>query len=70
MIAKELTIPVSVLGGAAGIESMKELINSDIHINGLAAGSMFVYHGARKGILINYPTREKINELFERVSID
>jgi imidazole glycerol-phosphate synthase subunit HisF len=70
MIAKELTIPVSVLGGAAGIESMRELINSDIYINGLAAGSMFVYHGARKGILINYPTREKINELFDSVSIE
>jgi imidazole glycerol-phosphate synthase subunit HisF len=66
LIATQLTIPVSVLGGAANIESMKELIDSGLQINGLAAGSMFVYHGPRRGVLINYPSREKINQIFNQ----
>ena len=31
----------------------------------LSAGSMFVFHGPRKGILINYPDRESIKNKIE-----
>jgi cyclase len=32
--------------------------------NGLAAGSMFVYHGDRKAVLVNYPERKEILKNF------
>jgi cyclase len=34
-----------------------------------AAGSMFVYHGPRKAVLINYPNREELDELFSAFHI-
>jgi len=30
----------------------------------LAAGSMFVYHGSRNAILINYPNKKDLNTIF------
>lgn len=67
MIAKNVKVPVIALGGAADINSLKEILNSKIPINGLAAGSMFVYHGARNGVLVNYPSTEEILNLYKNL---
>jgi len=53
-ISASVTIPVVALGGAGDLSHLKEAY-IDAYANGLAAGSMFVYYGSRKGILINYP---------------
>jgi len=58
-ISEAIKIPVVALGGAANIQHMKQAYNK-AYANGLAAGSMFVYHGARRGVLINYPNQEQI----------
>jgi len=63
-IAKSVTIPVVALGGAGCLEHMRQ-VYLDGFANGLAAGSMFVYHGARKGILISYPERAEISKSFQ-----
>jgi len=34
-------------------------------VNGLAAGSMFVFSGARYGVLINYPEKKDIANNFK-----
>lgn len=63
-IVDVVTIPVVALGGAGNINHLKEVINS-CQISGLAAGSMFIYHGVNKAILINMPDREFLEaELF------
>jgi len=62
-ISTAVSIPVTALGGASGLPDMKDLL-SQVAVNGLAAGSMFVFHGPRNGILINYPEKEKINSFF------
>ena len=31
------------------------------NINGLAAGSLFVYQGTKKGVLINYPEKNEVS---------
>lgn len=62
-IAESVSIPVTALGGAASLKSMKELY-SVVKVNGVAAGSMFVYHGERRGILVNYPKKEDIMKSF------
>lgn len=59
-ISEAVSIPVVALGGAGNLDHMK-MAHFKAFANGLAAGSMFVYHGPRKGILINYPTKELIN---------
>lgn len=63
-IAEAVKIPVTGLGGAANLTSMKELYE-EVPINGLAAGSMFVFSGARHGVLINYPEKKDIENNFK-----
>lgn len=59
-IAEKTSIPIIALGGAGNINHMKQCF-SQAHTNGLAAGSMFVYHGANNGVLINYPEKSELN---------
>ena len=61
-ISQAVRIPVVALGGAGNIEHLK-LAYREGYANGLAAGSMFVYHGARNGILINYPEKVEIETI-------
>ena len=61
-IASNVTIPVVALGGASKIEDLKKAYKQ-AYATGLAAGSMFVYHGAKKGVLINYPDKSELNFL-------
>lgn len=63
-ISEAVKIPVIALGGAGNILHMKQAFK-EAFANGLAAGSMFVYHGARNGILINYPEREEIESIIK-----
>lgn len=62
-ISEAVSIPVVALGGAGKLEHMREAYTKG-HATGLAAGSMFVYHGARRGILINYPEYQDIIQTF------
>jgi hypothetical protein len=32
-------------------------------VNGIAAGSFFVYQGANKGVLINYPSWQDVTKI-------
>ena len=56
-IAKSVTIPVIALGGAATTDDLHKAWQQS-KANGLAAGSLFVYHGTKKGVLINYPDKK------------
>jgi imidazole glycerol-phosphate synthase subunit HisF len=61
-ISQAVRIPVIALGGAGNLGHLKQAYNEG-YANGLAAGSIFVFHGARKGILINYPEKDEIFKL-------
>ena len=55
------TLPLTVLGGAGNLSHIEELI-SKYGIIGAAAGSIFVFKGKYKAVLINYPNeKEKMN---------
>ena len=67
-IAETISIPMTVLGGAGSISDIKKVV--DKHgVIGVAAGSLFVFKGVYKAVLINYPSREEkdllINGNFE-----
>jgi imidazole glycerol-phosphate synthase subunit HisF len=61
-ISEAITIPVVALGGAGCLKDMQDAYKL-AYANGLAAGSMFVYHSARKGVLVNYPKKEELKAI-------
>lgn len=58
-ISEAVSIPVVALGGAGSISDLKEAY-SQAYANGVAAGSIFVYHGTNRGVLINYPEKSDL----------
>jgi cyclase len=54
-IREAISVPVTVLGGAGSLNDIGALINN-FGIVGAAAGSLFVFKGAYKAVLINYPS--------------
>lgn len=62
-ISEAVTIPVVALGGAGIPEDMKKVFTEG-HASAMAAGSMFVYHGPRKAVLVNYPDKNEIRNTF------
>lgn len=48
-------IPITFLGGAGSLKDMEKLIEK-FGIIGAAAGSLFVFKGKYRAVLINYPT--------------
>ena len=59
----KLNIPVTMLGGASSYDDIKNLIARH-KIIGAAAGSLFVFQGRLKAVLISYPNREERKELY------
>jgi imidazole glycerol-phosphate synthase subunit HisF len=58
-----ITLPLTVLGGAGKLADIGELIRT-YGIIGAAAGSLFVFKGTYKAVLINYPNWEEKDKLF------
>jgi cyclase len=59
-----VSIPITVLGGAGTHAHIKELLNQE-KIIGAAAGSLFVFKGKYKAVLINYPTKTEKSEILK-----
>ncbi len=53
-LKKMIKVPFTVLGGAGSLKDMAEVV-SKCGLVGLAAGSLFVFKGVYKAVLINYP---------------
>jgi len=56
-IRNKINLPITVLGGAGEISHIEELIKK-FKIIGASAGSIFVFKGKYKAVLINYPSKE------------
>lgn len=57
------TLPLTVLGGAGSLDDMRELIRR-YRVIGAAAGSLFVFKGKYRAVLINYPNRQERDLLY------
>ena len=58
----DIKIPLTVLGGAENLNDIRDAINKFGTI-GISAGSLFVFKGKYKAVLINYPTRDEKDKL-------
>ncbi len=53
-IAQAVDVPVVALGGAGHLDHLDSAFH-EAGASGLAAGSLFVFHGPRRGVLVSYP---------------
>ncbi len=63
LATSKLKVPFTMLGGASSYSDIQELI-AKYGIIGAAAGSLFVFKGRLKAVLINYPNRKERRELY------
>lgn len=57
-VKQVLSVPVTFLGGAGSFEDLSFLVRK-LGVVGTAAGSLFVFKGKYRAVLINYPTPEQ-----------
>lgn len=63
-VRSAVTTPLTVLGGAGSLRDLQLLI-SRYGIIGAAAGSIFLFKGKYRAVLINYPNKEEKGHLFQ-----
>ncbi len=61
-IADAVPVPVIASGGAATLDHFAQAVING-HASAVAAGSMFVFHGRHRAVLISYPTREELTRV-------
>ena len=61
-IKNQIHTPLTVLGGAGSLEDFSDIIKS-IGTIGCAAGSLFVFKGKYRAVLINYPSPEEKDKI-------
>ena len=68
-IRDAVKIPVTVMGGAGTLDDIGKVI-AEHGIVGVAAGSLFVFKGKFRAVLINYPTVQEKDELVKTYFVD
>lgn len=58
-VVDSVKVPVVALGGAGGIRDLKKVLDQG-HAHAAAGGSMFVYYGRLKAVLITAPSEQEL----------
>jgi cyclase len=66
-VKAKCSVPVTAVGGAGSLAHIATLIEKEGLI-GAAAGSLFVFKGKYRAVLINYPSRAERERIFKAVS--
>jgi cyclase len=61
-VADAVNIPMIACGGAGNIQHLAEAIQQG-GASAAAAGSMFVFQGPLRGVLISYPSQEELRRV-------
>ena len=64
-LRETVSIPITILGGAGSLNDIESLIRT-CGVIGASAGSLFVFKGVYKAVLINYPTLAQRDEMIRR----
>jgi len=62
-VTAAVSVPVIACGGAANLADMRAAVQAGA--SAAAAGSIFVFYGPHRAVLINYPDYASVRELFE-----
>jgi cyclase len=62
-VSEVVSIPIIVCGGAGRIEDFAKAVAAGA--SAVAAGSLVVYHGPAKGVLINFPSRKSLEGILK-----
>ena len=68
-VSEAVKTPVIACGGAGDLEHMRELVSAS-EVRACAAGSLFVYQGPHRAVLMNYPSQEKLRAVFADIESD
>lgn len=58
-VVQSVSVPVIAIGGAGGIKDLKRVLHEG-HAHAAAGGSMFVYYGRLKAVLVTAPSEEEL----------
>ncbi len=61
-IRRAVSVPITVMGGAGSVEDMKQAVQR-LGVVGVGAGSLFVFKGQFRAVLISYPSPRERDEL-------
>ena len=64
-VRDSISLPITVLGGAGSLNNVADLIRT-FGIIGAAAGSLFVFKGVYRAVLINYPNPAEKDSLISQ----
>ena len=67
MVRDSSTLPMTMLGGAGSLADIKTLL-AVCGVIGAAAGSLFVFKGPHRAVLINYPSAAQKDEVVHSLS--
>lgn len=68
-IRRVVTVPLTAMGGCGALDDIATLVRR-YGLIGAAAGSLFVFKGKFRAVLINYPSRQKRDALIAPVGAD
>lgn len=61
-VSRAVSIPVVSVGGAGNITHFRDAIAAGA--SAVGAGSMFVFHGRHRAVLMTYPTHSELKDIF------
>jgi cyclase len=62
-VTEAVSVPVVAVGGAGSLQHLRDAVSHGA--SAVAAGSMFVFHGKHRAVLITYPDYQTLVRLFE-----
>lgn len=60
-------VPVTILGGAGSLQHIEQLVRN-FGVIGAAAGSLFVFKGVYRAVLVNYPSVKEREQLLHHIN--
>jgi len=63
-VTKVVSVPVIASGGAGKLSDFNDAVQNG-GASAVSAGSLFVFHGKRRAVLINYPTMQELQKVLQ-----
>ncbi len=64
-VVKAVKIPVIACGGAGSVKDLADAVHA-AGASAAAAGSIFVFHGPKRAVLINVPSENELHKIWEK----